>query len=534
MHKWCANDAALLEGIPIDKQEKQIDFQIHGGKDAVKTLGLLWNPVDDNFFFSVKPFKNDNDRWTKQKVLSEIAKLFDPLGLLGPTVVLAKIIMQELWKSGIGWNDELPPHLMSQWTKLRNEFYELADVQVPRRVTINEVVNWEIHGFADASAKAYGCCIYLRSVKQDGTAEMFLLCGKSRVTPIKEAERKDDQNPAEMTMPRLELCAARLLAEQTTKVNKALDIPVNRVVLWSDSQIVLSWLQFMKPDTPIFVTNRVTQIRELTNKFEWKYVPTKSNPADKISRGLQPKVLKQCELWWKGPSFLRAADIGSVVMLCEKIIPADDQVMCTIKKFSDFRKLERIFGYVTRFVENCRAKVDERRSGRLNRCDFKAAVQVMVKAVQKEKFDEEIKCLKADKIIKGKLNKLKPLLEESGLLRVGGRLRNSDLPFNQRHPMILPEQHHLTEIIIEALHRENLHVGQNGLLAALRRSFWPLNARRAINRVLRRCVRCFRVKPKDTEQLMGDLPRCRVAVAEPFEKNWRRLCWTNILEARTS
>lgn len=206
-------------------------------------------------------------------------------------------------------------------------------------------------------------------------------------------------------------------------------------------------------------------------------------------------------------------------MLCEKVVPDDDQVMKTILKFSDLRKLERIFGYVMRFIRNCKVKADQRRSGKLNKLDFLAAIEVMVKAVQREAFSEEIKCIVKGKMIKGKLNKLKPLLEKnSGLLRVGGRLCNSDLPFNQRHPMILPERHHITELIIETLHREHLHVGQNGLVAALRSSFWPINARRAIHRVLRRCIQCFRVKPKDTEQLMGDLPKCRVTVAEPFEK----------------
>lgn len=130
---------------------------------------------------------------------------------------------------------------------------------------------------SDASAKAYGCCIYLRSVKADGTAEMFLLYGKFRVTRIKEAERQPkDDDPAEMTMPRLELCTARLLAEQVMKVIKALDVTTDRVLLWSESRIVLSWLQYMKPGTPIFVRNRVSQIRDLMNQYEWKYVPTKS------------------------------------------------------------------------------------------------------------------------------------------------------------------------------------------------------------------------------------------------------------------
>ncbi|XP_062542441.1 uncharacterized protein LOC134210407 [Armigeres subalbatus] len=84
--------------------------------------------------------------------------------------------------------------------------------------------------------------------------------------------------------------------------------------------------------------------------------------------------------------------------------------------------------------------------------------------------------------------------------------------------MIIPENHHFTNIIIETLHREQLHVGQNGLLAKIREQFWPVNAKRTINRVLRKCVRCFRVNPKDVQQFMGDLPSARVTIAPPFER----------------
>lgn len=518
LHKWCANDASLLEDIPIAKQEKQLDFENHDAKDTVKTLGLLWNPVEDHFFFRVKPLDKDRDNWTKQQVLSEIAKLFDPLGLLGPTVALAKMVMQETWRSGIGWNDVLPPPLMARWRKLRNALAELAEIKIPRRVTTDDARSWELHGYADASAKAYGCSIYLRNVKVDGTEELFLLCGKSRVTPVKEAERrqKDDADPADMTMPRLEACAAELLAEQIVKVVKAIDIPIDRVVLWSDSQIVLSWLEYMKPGTPVFVRNRVNRIRELTSKYEWHYVSTKNNPADHISRGLLPKQLKRCSLWWKAR---HTENLGPIVMLCEKMVPDGNRVMEVISECGSFRKLERIFGYVLRFVGNCKKKPEDRRCGRLGREDYSAALQAMVKAVQQEEFSEDLKRLEAGKPLNNKLNKLNPMVEkDSGLLRVGGRLSNSDLPYNQRHPMILPEKHHFTELIIETLHNENLHVGLNGLLASLRRRFWPVNAKRAIHRVLRRCVTCFRVKPTDTEQLMGDLPKCRVTVAEPFAR----------------
>lgn len=119
--------------------------------------------------------------------------------------------------------------------------------------------------------------------------------------------------------------------------------------------------------------------------------------------------------------------------------------------------------------------------------------------------------------IKSKLRNFQPVFDgDEKLLRVGGRIRKSDLPRDQRHPLILPEKHHLTEIIITALHREHLHVGQNGLLSIVRQQFWPVNAKRTINRVVRKCVRCFRVNPKNVDLFMGDLPSFRVTASHPF------------------
>lgn len=143
----------------------------------------------------------------------------------------------------------------------------------------------------------------------------------------------------------------------------------------------------------------------------------------------------------------------------------------------------------------------------------------MARVVQFAVYEEEISCIRKNQPVKGKLRNLNPMFDETErLLRVGGRIRHSDLPREQKHPLILPEGHHLTEILIDALHRENLHVGRNGLLAVIRRRFWPVNAKRVIHRLLKRCVRCFRVKPTDVQQFMGDLPSCRVTEALPFSR----------------
>ncbi|XP_062556615.1 uncharacterized protein LOC134221439 [Armigeres subalbatus] len=366
---------------------------------------------------------------------------------------------------------------------------------------------------------------------------MKLICGKSRVAPLKELNRVDNVgvSPAEMTIPRLELCAAVLLAEQLKTVREALELDFQRIVLRSDSKIVLCWLEKPSSTLPVFVRNRVMKILDLTPDVEWKHVGTKDNPADLVSRGVQPRELMRSELWWNGPGLLDGADeevdtgyleggdeCDYVLSVSEEIAAVatqDRRLYDVIQGRSDYRKTQRIFGYVTRFIHNCKVKrlgVD-RRSGSLLGVDFRDSLLAMVRIVQNVVFDAEIKNIERGKLVKGKLRNLNPIFDKGErLLRVGGRIRHSDLPRDQKHPIILPEKNFFTDLVIETIHREQLHIGLNGLLAKVRQQFWPVNAKRTINRVLGKCVKCFRANPRDVVQYMGDLPSVRVTAAEPF------------------
>ncbi|XP_062540970.1 uncharacterized protein LOC134209014 [Armigeres subalbatus] len=213
LHKWCANDPAILEGVPLEDREKQLSFEESDINGVIKTLGLLWDPVSDNFVFRVKSMVDYSVPQTKRQVLSEIARLFDPLGVLGPVIVLAKIVMQQLWRKKIDWDEPIPIEELQMWNKLRSELCAINNMKIPRRVTVDNPSVFKLHGFSDASRSAYGCCVYLRSITVDGTVEVKLLCGKSRVAPLKELSRKEKKEapPEELTIPRLELCAAVLL-----------------------------------------------------------------------------------------------------------------------------------------------------------------------------------------------------------------------------------------------------------------------------------------------------------------------------------
>ncbi|XP_062557044.1 uncharacterized protein LOC134221893 [Armigeres subalbatus] len=233
LHKWCANHPRLLEGIPTEAQEKQMHFEDSAINGVIKTLGLYWVPTEDQIMFRVLPMDEGFRKPTKRQVLSETAKIFDPLGLLAPTVVIPKLLMQHLWKDKQEWDEQIPDELQHIWNRFRSELPQIGTEKIDRRVTTDDAVKLQLHGFADASGVAYGCCVYMRNVKEDGSADIKLICGKSRVAPMKELQRnvKPEAKPAEMTIPRLELCAALLLARQMKAVCDALDMKSDQVVL---------------------------------------------------------------------------------------------------------------------------------------------------------------------------------------------------------------------------------------------------------------------------------------------------------------
>ncbi|XP_062557298.1 uncharacterized protein LOC134222171 [Armigeres subalbatus] len=186
LHKWCSNSKPFLEHIPKDQQEQLNGLEESGPNSAIKVLGLLWDPRDDIFRIA-KPVQRDiQHRATKRIIYSEVAKLFDPLGLISPVIVVAKLLVQQLWKCKVAWDDPVNQEIQDAWDKFSSALSALEKISIPRRITFNDAICYELHGFADASALAYGACIYIRSIFADGSAKLKLVTSKSKVAPLHE------------------------------------------------------------------------------------------------------------------------------------------------------------------------------------------------------------------------------------------------------------------------------------------------------------------------------------------------------------
>lgn len=261
--------------------------------NATSTLGIGWDPTSDEIHFPIQ--YSHQEKITKRSILSSTFKVFDPLGLLSLCIIKAKILLQRLWADKTDWDEPVPLPIRNSWLKFSQQIKSLSDLRIPRHVIPNRntVVSIELHSFCDASQQAYGSCIFLRTICIDGSITVNLLCAKARVAPIKVC-----------TIPRLELCGALLGAQLSTAVTKALRYKTDRQVYWTDSSIVLGWLK-SPGNTKTFVANRVAAIGELTNTDDWRHVPTSENPADLASRGVDPQDVKDSNIWWQGPTFLR-------------------------------------------------------------------------------------------------------------------------------------------------------------------------------------------------------------------------------------
>jgi hypothetical protein len=517
LRKWSSNLAELLDGLPPGYVETNSHLNITTD-DSIKALGLRWSPTTDVFSFKVN-LESKHSNITKRSILSETARLFDPLGWLAPVVILAKITFQQLWLIGVSWDDQLPKEIEANWIKFRSQLPELECLRLGRLVSGEDDAIHHLHGFSDASERAYAAAVYLKTIKTDGTTTIHLLSAKTKVAPVKK-----------VSLPRLELCGAVLVSRLLTKVKQALNLTLTSIHAWTDSTVTLAWIRGLPIRWVTFVANRVTEIQSHVPPSSWHYVPSTDNPADCASRGLLPKELLDFSLWWTGPHWLlhEESQWPREPQLNAKTIPEQRTTRAlmsqitpewsVLARYSSLNKLKRITSYCYRFINNCRKPKEERITTPLTPQEVHHALQFWISYVQKREFIGTIGNLKKGKSIPSQLLSLAPFLDENGILRVGGRLRNSKIPTNQKHPILLPKSHHLTKLIIVDEHRRHLHSGSQLTLAAIQQNYWIVNGRSAVRQVIHKCVTCTRDRGMSSHQQMGDLPSCRVEPTTPFLK----------------
>uniref|UniRef100_A0A182YRW0 DUF1758 domain-containing protein n=1 Tax=Anopheles stephensi TaxID=30069 RepID=A0A182YRW0_ANOST len=417
--KWCSNKIGVLDGLSPDLLGMKSSHEFYAG-ESVKTLGISWEPPSDTFRFTIS--FSVSRPYTKRSVLSSIAQLYDPLGLISPVIVQAKILLQELWAHNLSWDEELPRHLNSKWEGFCEGLPYLTHLRIPRFALTPNHCYIELHCFADASEAAYGACAYMRSQSKDGTTQITLLASKSRVAPLKP-----------LTIPRLELCAALLAARLQKKLFEALDMPINETHMWSDSTITLQWLASPPRTWKTFIANRVGEIQAASKCCIWHHVPGTDNPADMLSRGVSAETLLKSKMWQQGPDWLMCDKScwpipsnspqnftddemerkGDLILAAQAVEPNP-----LFQRYSKFRTLVNVAAYCLRFGYNTRNK-NQRKTACLSVSELQNAKKMLAKLMQREAFPSELKQLTREKRLSGAspLRLLHPFVDTEGIIR---------------------------------------------------------------------------------------------------------------------
>ncbi|XP_033231913.1 uncharacterized protein LOC117182907 [Belonocnema kinseyi] len=377
------------------------------------------------------------------------------LGLIGPIVVIAKLLIQDLWKTKLSWDEDVPSKFLQGWLEYSRQLPLLNHVQFDRCITIKNNVNFQIHGFSDASERAYGACLF----------NYYTSLGKHTFTHPKNVRSKSARR------------------------------------------------------------NSI-----LTQVGDWRHVPSKENPADLLSRGVTPEQFLDNLFWKHGPNWLSEQE-GSwppgqaftgepLEKRSEAIIKMFKLTIAgynLLEKYSSFDTLIRVMAFCMRFINNCRNKNKLDDTTSLSIAEINSSKNKILQLLQRSAFAREFKHLSETRPLdpKSSLLCLNPFLDD-GIIRVGGRLERAHIPEDQKYPIVLPKNHHVTKLIIRKEHVRKMHAGAQATLYAIREEFWPIGGRNSVRMVIRRCVSGFRAKPIGSIPLMDNLPETRICQSRPF------------------
>ncbi|XP_034936335.1 uncharacterized protein [Chelonus insularis] len=516
--KWHSNSLNFIQHISTSSPSETTHIFENS---SAKLLGLSWIPRSDTFKFNSKP-PCARSKLTKRIILSETAQLYDPLGFLAPFIIRAKSLLQELWLSKVSWDDPIPTHLETKWKNIRQELTCVSEISIPRWLNTLSSSSVQLHGFSDASQLAMAAVIYIRSIGPDNKIHSTLVCSKTRVAPLKK-----------LSIPRLELSAALLLAKLLKYVHQILDVKPTHIYLWTDSTVTLTWIQAHPSRWKEFVRNRVSAIQDLSPNSVWRHVPGKSNPADCASRGLTISQLQKHSLWWTGPQWLikdestwptqefkfdSQAQIEERPGLSLNVVSNQPKLHWEmLLKFSSLTRLLRVTAICFRVSQLIKKIPHSSLYYPLTPLDIERARVLWIKSTQSAYFKNELNMISSSRLPKGHaLLRLTAFIDTQGIVRVGGRLTNSLMERDTMHPIILPQTAHLSKLIIADAHQKTMHGGTQATLTFIRRSYWILGGRIPVRSFIFNCMKCARQRGERAQQLMGQLPASRVTPSRPF------------------
>ncbi|XP_075158073.1 uncharacterized protein LOC142231346 [Haematobia irritans] len=507
LRKWTSNSAQLLQDLPKDHLLKE-DFLVLDDTSQTKTLGVRWNAKSDCFFFSA-PKLSKKPAYTKVDC-PYCCPRQDPYA---ENMVV---------KGGLG-RDYHPLQCLQYWREFLGNYASIESIRIPRWVSFSPTCQIQFHAFCDASEDAYAAVIYTRVHLADNTICVKLLTSKSRVAPVKS-----------ISIPKLELCGATLLAEIVHSIVPFLNVNNYEIYKWTDSSILLSWLRKPACHWKVFVANRVTTITNKVGIDNWSHVASKFNPADLASRGVCPQDLLDNQLWWHGPPWLEQPPElwpgqgyePEETNLEQKSVRVHLAVcpdkVDILERFSCYSRAIKVLCYAFRFYQRTHPTHREHfkyRSTCLTSVEFSRMRNKLIVLAQENFFPETVNALsKHENIPKSSsILNLNPFLDDNGVIRASGRLAFApSLSYDERFPIIMPYNCQFSRLLVKFVHHLCLHGGNQQVINLVRLQFWIPKLRNLVKSTIHQCKKCVLHKKKIQQQLMAALPPERTTLRRPF------------------
>uniref|UniRef100_A0A8R1EGV9 Integrase catalytic domain-containing protein n=1 Tax=Caenorhabditis japonica TaxID=281687 RepID=A0A8R1EGV9_CAEJA len=523
--------------------------------DIVKLLGHMWNSTKDTLTIKIpKPPENVP---TKREIVSFLASIYDPMGMLSPITVPLKEVIQDLWQEEISWKEKIPGHAMKKWETIKATFEETNYTMQRRLVQDYNYEKVQLLIFSDASERHFAITAYLHFEFNKKKPITKLIMSKSKVKP----------KSTEISIPRLELMGIEIAVNAAITLEKELAIKkLSTIKFFSDSMIALYWVLKREKLTK-FVDNRVSKIHEKTTLLKQKnlkptfhHCPTDQNPADIASRGSTIAKLMNNKLWEDGPEFLKLPQSewpirleGTISYptefreLIEKevawkkqqkpktrkstvltVSPTEQEPQSIVryKTARSFDKLTTTMAMVLRwFVRKFPDKKWNTRImtklQKLEKSEKQQTIHAIENQIKQRKVIREyiISDHYQDQKRRGNLapKGLELIEDESGVLRHPRDLDNSKLPFESKHPIYLVKNHTLTDLIVRDIHRENAHLAPNHMTGAVLQKYWIPKLGTVIRKITQRCYRCRKQTGHAFQYPYSKiLPTCRTIPASPF------------------
>ena len=568
LRKWNSNDKTLLKEINIMEGKNEIKNVISKGKvdeddqtytqyaigtpqskGSSKVLGVSWDSYSDQLTFDVTGIGEfaKTIPATKRSLLKLAAKIFDPLGCLTVFTINLKILFQQLCVDKIGWDEELEGKYRKTYDALINDLQLCNEASISRGIisgcnkTIQKI---ELHGFSDASERAYAAVVYAKIQYESGEINVRFVSSKSKVAPIRK-----------QSIPRLELLGACLLSDLVNTIRKILNEELKGNVIdtyyWVDSSAVLCWIRNIKHWNQ-YVRHRVSQILSTSEREQWLHCPGTQNPADLPSRGIYCHFHDN-PLWWEGPEFLKEDpvdwpktpcnnELETNVAMKEKIkvepnithaifakateSKSNWSKVIELERFSDKGKLLRTIAWVYRFINNAKSAIKQETVNNdevLSVSEINSAENAIVKFIQMENFEAEIKYMLLSPSVRNKVktpsyvNQFNLYIDEIGVIRCRSRIKKAIMPDAGKRPIFLPSKSRYCELLIKDCHEKVFHNGIRETLNLLRQKYWVLRGREKVKSIARKCIVCKKIEGLPYKTVFcPNLPHFRVDQDPPF------------------